>query len=147
MTPVAGMVWLGDYGFRPFRVATTDHDFVFSHQNAQARSGVCKGSNISAVWTLYGQEVLINGVLQGRKQDDPKGASMVSRKKIAELVHEVNSMLEVPHLQPGQNCASYAEFKASKLLEHRRQVKVEVKSKALRGWIPNVADDFEIDTG
>ena len=41
-------------------------------------------SNLCAVVTPQKQEILINGVLQGRKQEDPRGASCVSRRKMWE---------------------------------------------------------------
>ena len=53
-------------------------------------------SNLAAVHTANASEILINGVLQGRPQLDPRGASCVSRRKmwysaieIAETVRDV----------------------------------------------------------
>lgn len=86
MQPIADRIWGDGHAFHPFRVRTTNLDFSYSRRNAMANSkGESKGCNISVVWTLGLQETLINGVLQGRKQTDPKGASALSKAKIWEL--------------------------------------------------------------
>ena len=134
MSPVASATWPGGYGFRPFRVETTGIDFQYSRRAAGTNLDACKGSNISAVWTPRHQETLINGVLQGRKQTDPKGASALSRMQVWTLCLETSNRTRVSVSKNIFDVSSYSEMKSSQDLEHRRCVKVEVKCKALRGW-------------
>lgn len=143
MKPVADKSWSGGFEYRPFRVQPTDSLFRFSRQAAQARLKTSKGSNISAVWTTRRQETLINGVSLGRKQLDPKGASMLSRKLMWQSVIQVMSMLALPALESVKGFSSYERVKRSDLLESRRRVKAEARSEALKGWIRNESDDFE----
>lgn len=134
MAPVAGATWPAGYRFRPFRVETTDIDFHYSRRAAGTNLDACKGSNISAVWTPHHQETLINGVLQGRKQTDLKGASALSRMQIWHLLLETISLIDALVLENVLKIPSYSEMKSSQYLEHRRYVKEEVKCEALKGW-------------
>lgn len=134
MSPVAGATWPAGYGFRPFRVETTDVDFHYSRRAAGMNLDTCKGSNVSAVWTPRHQETLINGVLQGRKQTDLKGASALSRMQIWHLLLETSSLIGSPALADVLKTPSYSEMKVSQYLEYRRCVKEEVKCEALMGW-------------
>ncbi|KAK5736539.1 hypothetical protein LTR17_007358 [Elasticomyces elasticus] len=137
-----GKQWGGGYAFKPFTVQTTSR--VFEYANAAISdatdAGAAVGSNISVLSTLSGrQEVIINGVLQGRKQTDPKGASCVSRRKLWEAVNRVDSAAG-DALSTERPNETYAEFKASPQLRSREEVKFRVKTLALRGWKSNAGD-------
>ena len=134
MSPVACATWPASYGFRPFRVETTDIDFHYSRRAAGTNLDACKGSNISAVWTPRHQETLINGVLQGRKQTDLNGASALSRMQIWHLLLETSSLIDSSVLENVLKMPLYSEMKESQSLEHRRCVKEDVKCEALKGW-------------
>ena len=134
MSPVAGVTWPAAYAFRPFRVETTDIDFHYSRRAAGTNLDARNGSNTSAVWTTRHQETLINGVLQGRKQTDLKGASALSRMQIWNLLLETSRLIHSPVLENVLKMSLYSEMKVSKYLEHRRCVKEEVKREALMGW-------------
>ena len=134
MSPVTGATWPGGYGFRPFRVETTDIDFHYSRRAARTNLDLCKGSNISAVWTPRHQETLINGVLQGRKQTDLKGASALSKMQMWTLLLESICLIGLSVLEKLLKTSSYLDMKLSQDLEHRRLVKEQVKCEALKGW-------------
>lgn len=134
MQSVVGSTWLAGYDFHAFRVATTEITFCYSRRVAGANLNGCKGSNISAVWTPCHQETLINGVLQGRKQTDLKGASVTSRVHIWVLFLETVGLLGIPALRHILKVSSYSELKSLPLLQHRRLVKDDVTSEALKGW-------------
>lgn len=134
MSAVVDSTWSADYRFRAFRVETTEIDFQYSRRAAGAILDRTKGSNISAVWSPHLQETLINGVLQGRKQTDRMGASALSRTKILDLLRETTNLIDLPALKHFLRTPSYLDMKNSQELEHRRRVKQDVKSKALKGW-------------
>ena len=134
MSPVVSSTWLAGYGFRPFQVKTTSVDFCYSRRAAALKTGGCRGSNTSAVWTPRHQETLIHGVLQGRKQTDRRGASALSKIQTWNLLLEIIGMLGVPALMSVVTIDSYQGMKNSQDLEHRRRVKEHVKGEALRGW-------------
>ena len=113
---------------------TTDIEFQYSRRAAVANTVICKGSNVSAVWTPCHQETLINGVLQGRKQTDQRGASALSRMQTWNLVMKIVDLLDVPALTYILKIPSYLDMKRSQDLEQRRHVKEDVKSEALEGW-------------
>ena len=87
-------------------------------------NGESKGCNISGVWTLGLQETLINGVLQGRKQTDPKGASALSKAKIWELFLELHKLVI-------SDDSILIDMGPSLI---RGYVKEVVKEEALQGW-------------
>lgn len=134
MLPVDNSTWLAGYEFRPFRVETAEIDFHYSRRVAGTNLNDRKGSNISAVWTPRHQETLINGVLQGRKQTDPLGASALSRMQIWNLLVETIGLIDALPPRNLLKMSSYLDMKKSNGLEHRRRVKDDVKSEALRGW-------------
>lgn len=142
MLPVVRSIWLAGYDFRPFRVATTEIGFHCSRRAAGTTLDGCKGSNISAVWTPRHQETLINGVLQGRKQTDPMGASALSRMRIWNLLLETISLIEVSALQNVLKISSYLGLKRSQDLEHRRRVREDAKREALKGWDDGSSDSL-----
>ena len=134
LSPIVDSTWGGGYGFRPFRLGTTETDFQDSRKVADTNLDRCKGSNISAMWTPRYHETLINGVLQGRRQMDRLGASALSRMHIWNLLLETSSKIDVPALRNVLKLSSYLDMKNSQDLDHRRRVKNHVKSKALKGW-------------
>ena len=134
MKSVANLTWPAGYEYRPFRVETTSVDFQYSRRGTTDNTDSCKGSNISAVWTPRHQETLINGVLQGRRQTDQMGASALSRIRIWNLLMDTIGLIDVPALKNALGIPSYLDTKRSQYLEHRRHVKEDVKSEALKGW-------------
>ncbi|MCJ1474947.1 hypothetical protein MMC13_003607 [Lambiella insularis] len=144
MQSVAGKRWSGGYSYRPFKINSTSREFEYSNCGAIEAGLKSKPLNISALWTSHLQETLINGVLQGRKQADPKGGSAVCRLKLSHLVLSTLACLALPALAQVVASPRYADLKAAEALQDRKQVKKEATSVALRGWLPNVADDFDI---
>lgn len=134
MVPIVGSNWLAGYGFRPFRVKTTEIVFHYARRAANTTSDGCKSSNISAVWTPRHQETLINGVLQGRKQTDQKGACALSRVRIWDLLLDTIRLIDTPALRHILEVFSYLDMKKSQNLEHRRHVKEHVIKEALKKW-------------
>ena len=148
----------GGYSFRPFEVEGTKREFEFSKRSSSGASelrtpaatspGWVGPSNLSALATPRRQEILINGVLQGRKQSDPKGASCVSRKSMWRAVVDVTLVAGLPALAEGLRKRTYGGLKGGGELEAREQVKKEVRTLALKGWKRNVEDEeWSLDTG
>jgi tRNA-specific adenosine deaminase 1 len=121
--------------FRPFDVRTTKRKFAYSAQGAEAG-----GSNLSALWTPKRQEVLVNGVLQGRKQFDVRGASITSRRGLWKLALEVAIMAGVPAVLGNLDKATYGQAKESSNL-NRKEAKEKALEMALTGWKRNERDD------
>ncbi len=138
MGPVVGLEWSGDYSFNPFQFRKTDVEFEFSRRNAS------KGSNICAVYNPSLQETLINGVLQGRRQFDIRGASALCDARMCEMVHRISDLLGTPRLQSIRRTVNYEQFKQCELLQARRKTKGDVTRLALNGWVRNDGDDFEL---
>lgn len=129
-------VWqLTGYSFKPFVVDTTSREFDFS--KGSDRRAVA--SNLSALWTSSHHEALINGVLQGRRQLDPKGASVCSRSTMLQAVLAV--LTDLGAADPKMNPNSYDGLKASRYLAGREGVKKTVRGLALQGWKRNKGDD------
>ena len=145
MSPVVGNDWKNRHAFRPFKVATTDTEFPFSQSAIRRRSLTSKASNISAHWTPCISETTINGVLQGRKQDDPEGACALSRRRMFQLFHGCASDA-YPSLFSAWRSHSYQVVKRSVAeMTERAQVKDHVIGTALKGWTKNASDDFPSD--
>jgi tRNA-specific adenosine deaminase 1 len=121
--------------FKPFEVRTTGRTFAYSAQGAEAG-----GSNLSALWTPKRQEILVNGVLQGRKQFDLRGASITSRRGLWKLALEVAAMAGVPAVLGNLNKATYGQAKETANL-YRTEAKDKALEKALAGWKRNERDD------
>jgi len=140
------------YEFKPFKVKTTSREFEYSKRAAAAALGntsaALVASNLSALYTPHKQEVLINGVLQGRRQFDPKGASCASRRRmweavadVAEAVHESTETFGSTDLARSTKKRSCVELKGSGQLEGRESVKRDVREMALKGWKRNLGDE------
>lgn len=103
-------------------------------------------SNVAAVWTPNVQETLINGVLQGRKQSDERGASAVSRIRVWRMVVEIAALVGPVMVERALVGSRYEELKEGSFLEVRRRVKAEMREVALAGWVRNGGDDFRLNT-
>lgn len=136
MKPVVGKTWPGGFSYRPFDVRTTLVNFDLSRHHLSSFEVQLKSSNTSAVWTPHVQETLINGVLQGRKQNDPRGASAVSRKRMHDLGSCVSNQLD----KYSASAVVRSDFIA---ISQRRLVKDDVTRMALKGWIRNCHDGSE----
>lgn len=146
MAGLEGRVWGGEYAFRPFEVRTTRVEFGFSRRGLvgegekEGRGGGFVACNLATAWTARGLlEGVIGGVVQGRKQTDPKGGSAVSRRKMWMLAREVARLAVVD--ESVFEHGTYAELKESEFLADRRQVKRDIRAHALKGWVRNVGDD------
>lgn len=127
------------YAFRPFQVQTTSKEFCFAKGSTSHMTVV--PSNLSTLRTPDRQEILINGVLQGRKQLDPKGASCVSRAKVWQSIRDVAVLAGLPVLMNVLQKTTYAEVKEEGALKNREEVKMEARAMALQGWKRNKGDE------
>lgn len=138
--------WKGGYRFQPFTVLPTDREFTWSRR---ALSAVEKAvpSNISAVWTPNWQETLIGGVLQGRKQLDPRGASKICRRGLwMEALRLAGLLGGAVVMGEALRKKKYAEMKGSDEIHERIKAKEGIR-KALKGWVRNTGDnDFSLET-
>ncbi|RMY52489.1 hypothetical protein D0863_14247 [Hortaea werneckii] len=128
----------GGYSLNFFDVTPTTRRFEYEKADGAT------ASNISTFSTPHRQEILINGVLQGRKQSDPKGASTVSRRRmwqdvaaLAAAVGDTEGLVKHGVL----DSSSYASLKAGAVLEARSGVKKLVREEALKGWQRNYGDE------
>lgn len=143
---LVGRTWQNGYGFHPFKIKKASNQFEFSRAKVSMDGVKAVGSNICAIWTPHQQQTLVNGVLAGRKQFDPRGASFLCRREV------LQSLIEVAGNQAGGYLADllpikfYSDLKTSWRLEQRRAVKNEVTSIALKGWLKNDEDKFECRT-
>jgi tRNA-specific adenosine deaminase 1 len=137
--------WKGGYRWKTFDVRTTDSEFKWSRRMVpQSAKGVA--SNLSAVYTPVWTETLIGGVLQGRKQLDPRGASRVCRRKMWEVALKVGAVVGGEMVVRALGKGRYVDVKSDEGLEERKKVKEDVKSGGLNGWVKNTGDDdFELD--
>ena len=128
--------WPGGFAFHPLQVEATHVEFKYSRR---AVGEPAKGSNISSIWNPYAQETLINGVLQGWKQSNPRGASRISRASM------VKDILVLQQGSGQTTKTTYRDLKSSEITEEYRTVKKSVIANALVGWIPNVEDSFDLE--
>ncbi|OCK76697.1 tRNA-specific adenosine deaminase [Lepidopterella palustris CBS 459.81] len=134
------------YNFHPFKVETVDREFAYSRRCIHHQKPI--PSNLSAVYFPHFQETLIGGVLQGRKQFDPRGASKLCRKSMWKAVADVAAFLAIPALVEATKGPRYEDVKAGDLLVGRREVEEVVKGKygPLKGWVRNEGDgEFGLD--
>ncbi|KAF1958331.1 hypothetical protein CC80DRAFT_490928 [Byssothecium circinans] len=132
--------WQGGYKWSGFEVRGTEREFMWSRR-AVGQSEKAVASNMSALWTPNWQETLIGGVLQGRKQFDPRGASSICRRSVWQVAAQVAAIAAVPMLIEALEKKTYKEVKQTELLAPRRKVKDDVRKAALKGWVQNVGDD------
>jgi tRNA-specific adenosine deaminase 1 len=137
--------WTGGYAWHNFRAQGTQREFKWSRRSVGPGEKAVS-SNLSAVWTPGWQETLIGGVLQGRKQFDVRGASLISRVGIWRAAVKVAGFVGVPALVETLGRGTYKDVKEAELLEGRRRVKDDVRREGLRGWVRNTGDDgFGLD--
>lgn len=147
LSALASSKWEAGYAFRPFEINTTSRDFQYSRRQPLLDGEKLAASNMAASWissrtpSTSQTEILIGGILQGRKKLDMLGASRVSRRSMWKLALRIVSLITIPRISAALRSSSYRLVKASDLLRQRRQVKEEVQSKALKGWIVNSGDD------
>ncbi|KAK8170156.1 adenosine deaminase/editase [Phyllosticta citrichinensis] len=147
LSPELTHSWVqGGYEFRPFEVCTTVREFAWSRRSGQLQNQKLVPSNISALYTTHHKETLINGVLQGRKQNDPRGASVISRCGFWKSAVEVAKQLPHVHVKAElvkvlSSSSDYGVLKRTKLLQLRQRVKDDCKETVLKGWVPNENDD------
>ncbi|PSN67900.1 hypothetical protein BS50DRAFT_351607 [Corynespora cassiicola Philippines] len=143
ITPQIERNWEGGYRWHEFKVHGTSKEFAWSRRNVSAAQKAM-ASNLSAVWTPHWEESLIGGVLQGRKQFDPRGASRVCRRSLWKIGADIAAVAAIPALTEAIRRGAYGEVKAGAMLGARRKVKDEVKARSLKGWIKNSGDDFSL---
>ena len=137
--------WRGGYRWQPFHVKPTERDFIWSRRRVAANEKAL-ASNLSAAWTPSWQETLIGGVLQGRKQTDPRGASKICRRSAWSLAVQIATIAGAPAVLEALTKATYFEIKDGAVLEARRKVKKETQKRGLGGWVKNEGDaDFSLD--
>lgn len=143
MKPVVDKTWDGGYAYRPFCVKTTSRAFKHSRHHVGLSGERSYPQSLSRVYTPHLQEALTNGVRQGYRQCDPRGASSLCRRRMWHAVADVVAKVGVPFLEESLfRAKTYAEVKKLGLLERRTRVKDETIALALRGWAENGVDDF-----
>ncbi|KAF3765107.1 hypothetical protein M406DRAFT_340574 [Cryphonectria parasitica EP155] len=139
--------WTGGYQFWPFETKTTALEFDFSRRvSGGGGGGGGEGgaryvaSNLATAWTANGLvENIVGGVLQGRKQTDPRGGSKLNREGLWHLAQDVAIRAGVPEIVP--HGGPYKDVKDAEKLAVRRRVKEDVRAEALKGWVRNVGDE------
>ncbi|KUI62117.1 hypothetical protein VP1G_09261 [Cytospora mali] len=133
--------WGDGYSFKPFEIQTTELEFEYSSCGSdKEEKAKYVASNLAMAWSCNGlAENVIGGVLQGRKQSDPRGGSAVSRAKMWALATEVAGMVGMGEL--AHHRGTYGDVKEGKLAAGRRKVKEQVRGAALKGWVRNTGDE------
>lgn len=145
----------GGHSFQDFNMMTTGREFAYSRRDADGSallSDAISPSNIAASWSPYFEETLIGGVLQGRKQNDPKGASVVCKKRMWELARDITRLLDLedspsdgPESEAVKGLKTYEDMKQSQLLQDRMAAKSNARQ-TLKGWVRNDGDErFTLD--
>lgn len=131
-----------EYSFRPFRIRSTSREFALSRRfvTGSATTAVTP-SNLATISFGSTQETQINGVLRGRKQYDPSGASTVSRRRLWVAAFNLALSCGAPAAIQALEKSSYAAMKSSSIFDTRKRVKEEARRASLRGWQTNVGDD------
>lgn len=126
--------------WKPFTVVPTKREFSWSRRAVgTGEKGVA--SNLSAIWTPAWQETLIGGVLQGRKQVDPRGASAICRRGMWKVAVQFAAAVGVVGIQQVLGKRRYADVKSDRAFDDRRSVKRSMIDKGLNGWVKNAGDD------
>lgn len=135
------LAWQGGYNCRWFSAEATDLEFRWSRRQSTGQTLI--PSNITAVYTPHFQETLIGGVLQGRKQFDPRGASKICRRALLGAVIEVATAAGTIALVDLLKKSSYLNVKESSVLTDRRKVKNDIRKVLTpEGWVKNTGDDW-----
>jgi tRNA-specific adenosine deaminase 1 len=143
LAAVSDAEWRAGYRWSPFDVKSTSREFSWSRRGVGAGEKAVP-CNLSAVWTPSWQETLIGGVLQGRKQLDPRGASRICRRGVWGAAARVAVVAGVTVLGKRR----YEDVKCDDSSKERRRVKEDLTSTGLKGWVQNVGDaDFALGDG
>jgi tRNA-specific adenosine deaminase 1 len=151
----------GGYSFQDFRMMTTGKEFAYSRRDTDGStllSDAITPGNIAASWSPYSEETLIGGVRQGRKQNDPRGASDVCKRRIWELAQDIAKLLDLEASRSVKNLLlydeedgavqsykTYGDIKRSHLLQDRMTAKNNARQ-TLKGWMRNDGDEgFSLD--
>ncbi|KAF1985289.1 hypothetical protein K402DRAFT_379641 [Aulographum hederae CBS 113979] len=137
ISPSHSESWEGGYRFRPFLIRITSREFIHSRRSSP-NPIPC---NVTAVATPHFSSTLIGGVLQGRKQLDPRGATKVSRRSTWRAALEVAVSAGVPLVIEALKAESFKDMKSGESLNQRKEVKDDVRRLALRGWEENSGDE------
>jgi tRNA-specific adenosine deaminase 1 len=132
--------WQGGYRFRPFDIQTTGREFTWSRRSLQAGQ-VLVPSTVSTVYTPDFEQNICNGVIQGRRQSDVKGASAISRRIMWRFARQLVHSLSLEDLMQTIDLSLYAEIKDAQVLQARKDVKRDVTEFVLRGWLKNDGDN------
>lgn len=137
--------WQDGYELKPFEVQTTNTEFGLSRRGVGLEATKFVASSVAAAWTINGlAESIVGGVVQGRKQTDPKGGSAVSRRSMWNLArHTADLVAGIDQAIFRQ--VTYEALKDAEILTERRQVKQDIRAEALKGWVRNTGDeDFDL---
>ncbi|OBT79892.1 hypothetical protein VF21_01658 [Pseudogymnoascus sp. 05NY08] len=150
----------GGYSFQDFKMMTTVKEFAYSRRDTDGSpllSEAISPSNIAASWSPYFEETLIGGVLQGRKQNDPRGASVVCKRRMWELARDITRLLDLDTSSVESSFSqevddgaaktrkTYEDTKQSQLLQDRITAKNSARQ-TLKGWARNDGDEgFTLD--
>lgn len=130
------------YRYTPFQIKPTNREFSFSRRAAENMEHITiTPSNISSLTHGSNQETLINGVLQGRKQTDPKGASALSRRTLWSLALKIAASLGERAIIQALSRPTYYAVKSAGPLQARKLTKKLTRQGPLSGWKPNSGDD------
>ncbi|KAG9258698.1 adenosine deaminase/editase, partial [Emericellopsis atlantica] len=135
-------IWSDDYAFRPFQIGTTSVEFAYSKRSVTHTAEKISPSPLATAWSASGiAENIVNGVIQGRKVGDPKGASRMCRQQMWLLAQSLADQCNNrPSLTAALHGATYTHVKADALLQSRGQVIAITQLVALKGWIKNSGD-------
>lgn len=142
MAPLTDVSWNGGYRFQPFVFRSTSQgqrEFAYSRHHGST-AGKAVSSNLSAAWTRRKSETLVNGVLQGRKLGDPRGACMASKRKLFAAAVAVLDVLGQKGVGNGVYAALKTDSVVAKVREH---VKEETRA-VLGPWPRCGGDDFPL---
>lgn len=145
MKDVAGLACETGYAFKSFKIRTTKIEFRYSRSSVGSQISNVKGSNICAVWNPYVQETVINGALQGWKQDHPRCASSLARTRMSKVTLDILKHMNPERYNDALAARTYRDLKNTVILAGRRRIKSEVLTMALKGWVPNANDSFELE--
>lgn len=137
---LGSMSGLGDsaYRYTPFSVAATTLEFEYGRRSEAAlAAGPLTACNASMIFTGR-VEKITNGVLSGRRSEDLRAVSTVSRRGMCKLAGDVAELLGSSLCQA--LAGRYADIKLHARLEDRREQKQRVRD-TLVSWQPNTGDD------
>lgn len=139
MSPIASHS-SSKYSFRPFKVLGTARRFKWEMSRTSAASNICA---IATAGRSAKQEVLINGVLQGRKIFDQRGASCLSRRMMWTAVADLAVRASLTGLGKAllELGTTYEEVKKLGPLAERESMKKIARQQALKGWQRNIGDE------